>query len=144
MRLSHVLAVGSCLTATVFFSSPLAASASPPSDHGPVQIIAEQSGQSSGWVAFRPMTTSDVDGPIMQPTWENVQYVGGGRWIYGSYFNSDNKEVCYSRYYHATVTHGSTAELNGFRVHDSRGPGQESDAYVVGNSGTCYAWWNKA
>ena len=114
-----------------------------------IRIVAQGSDENSGWVAFE--TTAPSRGEI-QPARETGTYPGGGRWIYGSYLTNNNQtEVCYSRYWHPTVTHSSTAYLaysqnepGVVKAYDTKGPGIETDAWLAGTPKVCYAFWNKA
>ncbi|MCT2547037.1 MULTISPECIES: lactococcin 972 family bacteriocin [Streptomyces] len=69
--------------------------------------------------------------------------VGGGTWSYG-WQARDNYKYCYSNYYHGSVKHGSTVNMAGYIIKDTKPAGQTSNAHhTAGLAYTCYTYYAK-
>lgn len=57
--------------------------------------------------------TRTVHGPKhAMPSSYSKEYVGGGVWTYGVYYDSLDRKHCWSKYYHTFYRHSATAQMN--------------------------------
>ncbi|MEV7991973.1 lactococcin 972 family bacteriocin [Streptomyces sp. NPDC086077] len=111
------------------FVSPASAAPQPPAFLGDV----------SEW----GMVEIKVDDTSSEITPFTTEDVGGGTWTYGTVLNSDGK-LCYSYYFHASVSHKSTAKIQNRSTTATNSPGYTSFAERQGGGAyTCYAYWGK-
>ncbi|GAA4528020.1 hypothetical protein GCM10023160_25240 [Brachybacterium paraconglomeratum] len=119
---------------------------------GDVQAIDAGTTPTGGWVEFTGDGTVTVmpehitSIPTSEPGTVSpyaTEYVGGGKWTYGTSIKVGGQKTCTSQYDHGSRRHSATVARNGKTDVDVQSAGELAFTHVGSwTFATCYAYWS--